>query len=132
MTEQRADTAQRQRITTGRPKLPPAPGASVSPQHPGDTPDRSGVPGYAGQPLPKVAATRRPLTQYGTAEEIMRVYKRVPEAEMKPEHFEQAPPSNEEQRKSNPALLTPIRPARPAIAAAAEPEALPEGSPATA
>jgi hypothetical protein len=119
---------ERQRITATRPKLPPAPGASVSPQHPGDTPDRSGVPGYTNTGVPRPETKRRPLSQYGTAEEVMRVYKRVPEEEIKASHFEQASSSDEEQRKAYPWLLTPIRPATPAVAAGEEAEALPEQS----
>lgn len=88
----------------------PAPGGMVSPQGPGMTPDRTIVPGHVGFEHPPATTKRRPLTQYGSAEEIMGVFRRKPEEEMQASDFEQAPASGEEMRSANPALLTPVRP----------------------
>jgi hypothetical protein len=92
------------------PPSPPAPGAEHSPQRPGETPDTpalSGKPRGSAKPL---ASVRRPLTEYGTAQRILGMYSFPPGAEVKPEDWEQGPSSQEEQRKANPALLTPPRP----------------------
>jgi hypothetical protein len=92
------------------PPTPPAPGGEHSPQRPGETPD---VPDLAGksrgsaQPLTNVW---RPLTEYGSAQRIMGMYTFPTGAEVKPEDWEQGPSSHEEQRRANPALLTPARP----------------------
>ena len=88
----------------------PAPGAMVSPQGPGMTPDRTIVPGHVGFQHPAATEKRRPLTQYGSAEEVMGVFRRKPGDEMQASDFEQAPASGEEMRAANPALLTPVRP----------------------
>lgn len=126
------EAARRQTNRSGSaPKSPASPGASVSPQRPGMTPDRSGVPGHFSTRVTAPATKRRPLTQYGTAEEIMRVFKRQAEDQITPAHWEQATASFEELRKANPADLPPVRPARPALPAAEEPEALPESTPAS-
>jgi hypothetical protein len=111
-----------------KPKSPPAPGARLSPQQPGMTPDRSSVPGHVDKPVGRPASKRRPLTQYGTAEEIMRVFKKTPEEQLEPGHFEQATASYEELRKAYPRELPPVRPARPTLAAGEEPAALPAGN----
>jgi hypothetical protein len=50
------------------------------------------------------------LTQYGTAEELLGVFKQKPMDQLEPADFEQADASPEEMRHANPALLTPIRP----------------------
>lgn len=107
-------------------KNPPAPGAAESPQRPGMVPDRSSVPGHFSTRVGKPAIKRRPLTQYATAEEVLKVYKQLPEDQIKPEHFEQAPASLEEMRKAYPWELPPVRPAQPAVAAGEAPEALPD------
>lgn len=88
----------------------PAPGGMTSPQGPGMTPDRTIVPGHVGEVPPPATEKRRPLTQYGSAEEIMGVFRRKPEDELQPSDFEQAGASNEEMRSANPAWLTPVRP----------------------
>lgn len=93
-----------------RPKLPPSPGASKSPQRPGQTPDWSNLPGHQRRQAPRVAgAVRRPLTQYGTAQEILDVYP-SPDAEATKGQFEQAPASAEEMRKAYPWQLPPSGP----------------------
>lgn len=128
MTEQHADAEVRVTRDAATRKSPPAPGASVSPQRPGMTPDRSTIPGKFSTHVSRPSTKRRPLTQYGTAEEIMKVYKKVPEEQVAPKNFEQATASYEELRKAYPWELPPARPAQPAIAAGETPEALTSGS----
>jgi hypothetical protein len=92
-------------------RVPEAPGAMWSPQIPGEVPDRSGVPGEGVLPVPVPETTpRRPLTEYGTAQRIMRVHAPKDGNDDDPARFEQAPISYEELRKANPALRTPMRP----------------------
>ena len=110
---------------TKKPKAPAAPGGSSSPQQPGKTPDRSSIPGHFNTTSARPATKRRPLSQYGSAEEIMNVYKRVPEDEIMPESFEQATASYEELRKATLALLPPGRPLSRAIDAGDAPAAIP-------
>jgi hypothetical protein len=89
------------------------PGAGRSPQMPGQVPDRSGVPGHGQLPVPPTAGPIRPLSQFGTAQEILGVYAPDPSQpgqETDPARFEQATAAFEELRKADPALLTPIRP----------------------
>lgn len=118
-------------------KSPPAPGGARSPQLPGMTPDHSTIPGHFSETNPRAGAKLRPLSQAGTAEEIMRVYKRKPEAEIKPEDFEQATASIEELRKAHVADLPSVRPALttpdapPVLSAADEPPAIAPTSAAT-
>jgi hypothetical protein len=107
-------------------KAPDAPGAAQSPQHPGMVPDRSTVPGHFSERLAPPSSVRRPLTQYGTAEEIMSVFKRVPESELTPADFEQATATAEELRKAYLNQLPPERPAA-ALPSAPTPPSLPEG-----
>lgn len=128
MTEHRTDAEVRNTHASGRRKSPPAPGASVSPQQPGMTPDRSTIPGKFSVNVPRASTKRRPLTQYGTAEEIMQVYKRLPEEQIEAKHFEQATASFEELRKAYPQELPPIRPTQPAITAGDTPQAIGSGS----
>lgn len=98
------------RPSEGRPKLPPSPGASTSPQRPGQTPDRSDLPGFNVKRVPRIAGpVRRPLTQYGTAEELIPVFP-SPNAEATAGQFEQGPASHEEMRKAYPWKLPPIGP----------------------
>jgi hypothetical protein len=127
MTEHHEDTGVRTTRDGVRPNSPPAPGASGSAQQPGRTPDQSTVPGHINTRVAKPITKRRPLTQYGTAEEIMKVFKKVPEDQVTPKNFEQATASYEELRKAYPWELPPARPAQPAIAAGEAPEALPAG-----
>jgi hypothetical protein len=112
-------------INADKPKSPPAPGGSRSPQQPGKTPDRSTVPGRFSERVAKAASKQRPLTQYGTAEEIMSVFKRLPEEEIKPANFEQATASFEERRKANLTLLPPVRPVPRAVEGEEALDALP-------
>jgi hypothetical protein len=100
-----------------------APGARMSPQMPGQVPDRSGVPGHGQLPIAAHLDAERPLTQFGTAEEIVGVYAvdpNDPEHATNPARFEQATASYEEMRKADPSLLTPVRP-RPGYDLAANP-----------
>jgi hypothetical protein len=93
-----------------RPKSPKAPGAVASPQMPGQVPDRSTVPGFHSPRVPRVSGpVRRPLTQYGTAQEIMHVFP-APNEEPQPAEFEQATASVEELRKAYPWQLPPVQP----------------------
>ncbi len=89
---------------------PPAPGGSRSPQQPGVTPDFSSIPGEQRARAPRATNPRRPLSQYGTTQEIMRVFTPAADGVWTKERFEQAPTSDEEERKANPAALTPVRP----------------------
>jgi len=91
----------------------PAPGAMVSPQAPGMTPNRTTIPTHVDEPIPPAVVKVRPLTQYETAEEMLGVFKSKPMAQLEPADFEQAPASPEEMRKALPAELTPIRPLAP-------------------
>ncbi len=94
------------------PTAPVTPGGSISPQAPGARPDRSNIPGHGQLPVPPPLApgVRRPLTQYGTAQEIMGVYAPKPGEAMEPARFEQATASWEEVRKAYPAQLPAQRP----------------------
>jgi hypothetical protein len=98
-------------LSSGRATAPAAPGAVRSPQIPGEVPDRSSVPDQGVLPVPApTGATRRPLTEYTSAQGIMGVYAPTPGKEDDPARFEQATVSYEELRKANPALRTPARP----------------------
>lgn len=88
----------------------PRAGARSSPQIPGQTIDQFSVPGHTNYRVARTTTVRRPLTQFGTAQEIMGVYAPKPGQENDPARFEQASASYEELRKADPALLTPIRP----------------------
>ena len=89
---------------------PEAPGAVDSPQLPGATPDDPDLPGYPRGSRRPLASNRRPLTEYGTAQRLLRMFTPAPGTELEPADWEQGPSSQEEQRKANPALGTPIRP----------------------
>lgn len=97
-------------LPSGRLFMPEAPGAVKSPQIPGEVPDRSTIPEEGVLPVPSVETEPlRPLTEYGTAQEIMGVYKKKDITD--PSRFEQTPPVYEEQRKAFAgALRTPLRP----------------------
>ena len=112
------------------PKSPPAPGAARSPQMPGEVPDRLTVPGHSGLQTPRPSRpVRRPLTEYGTAQQIMRIFP-APEEEAPPTAFEQATASYEELRKAYPWQLPPPGP-RPGFSLgqgiSLEPPSLPAG-----
>jgi hypothetical protein len=83
----------------------------VSPQQPGKVPDYVTVPTHVGEQHPAASVKRRPLSQYGSAESLARVFSRHGE-EIAPEQFEQADASPEELRRFNPELQTPRRPRR--------------------
>jgi|GEM_PF-6836475 len=125
MSDHNIDTDVRETKDSVKPKSPASPGGNVSPQRPGMTPDRSSIPGFFSTRVPRATEKRRPLSQYGTTEEIMQVFSRVPDAEMTPKDFEQANASFEELRRANLSALPPKRPAQPAIAAPETAEAIP-------
>jgi hypothetical protein len=60
--------------------------------------------------LPPLASNRRPLTEYGSAQRLLGLFTAPPGTELEASDWEQGPPSTEELRKADPALLTPIRP----------------------
>lgn len=94
-----------------RNSTPNAPGAVSSPQMPGEVPDRSSIPGEDVLPVPPPAGeVRRPLSEYGSAQQIMGVYAAAEGKEDDPARFEQTTATYEELRKANPALRTPVRP----------------------
>jgi len=100
-------TRTRSERSYGRPKSPKAPGAAASPQIPGQVPDRSTVPGHFSTRVPRpTGPVRRPLTQYGTAQEIMHVFP-APDEEPDKSEFEQATASDDELRKAYPWQLPP-------------------------
>lgn len=109
---------------TGRPGTTPAPGGYASPQEPGQVPDRSTVPGHHSLRVPKPRHVLRPLTQFGTAQEIMKTFRKHGD-EITPEQFEQATASFDELRKANPADLPPVRPAAGYLPEGAEAPQLP-------
>lgn len=112
----------------GETKGPKAPGASASPQIPGQVPDHSTVPGHFSTRVARpTGPVRRPLTQYGTAEEIMSVLP-APNEDAEKAEFEQATASVEELRKAYPWQLPPETPTSVFAldqGVAAEPPALP-------
>jgi hypothetical protein len=89
---------------------PEAPGAVSSPQQPGMTPDQPDLPGRERHTLSTLVNTRRPLTEYGSAQRILHLFTPAPGAELEAADWEQGPVSFEEQRKVDPALGTPFRP----------------------
>src|SRR3954464_3520988 len=93
-----------------RPPPPKAPGATSSPQLPGMTPDDPDFPGRPRGSLPPLASVRRPLTELGSAQRILRLFTPADGATLEAADFEQGPTSKEELRKADPALLTPFRP----------------------
>ena len=89
--------------------FPPAPGGAGSPQIPGETPDYSTIPDERVVRSPHVAAVHHPDSEAGTAAGIMGLSQPAGR-EAKPEDFELGLTSFEEQRKSRPALESPVRP----------------------
>ena len=89
---------------------PQAPGATSSPQLPGMTPDDPDLPGQARGTLPPLRSNRRPLTEYGSAQRLLRLFTPAPGTELEASDWEQGPAATEELRKADPALVTPIRP----------------------
>jgi hypothetical protein len=80
-----------------------APGAVVSPQQPGQVPDRSTIPGEFSVSVEPAPDPPRPLTEYQTAQRIMGVFQAEPGKEREPARFEQATAAFEELRKADPA-----------------------------
>src|SRR3954453_17379219 len=111
----------------GRVRKVPAPGARRAPQIPGQGPDPSTVPGFHSLIVPAATSVMRPLTEYQTAQEISKRFRKYPADQITPEQFEQADASFEELRKANPADNPPVRPKRGYILdAGEEAAALPE------
>lgn len=103
----------RDAVNPNRINAPESPGASWSPQMPGEVPDRSDIPGESQLPVPpdpNPGAPMLPTTELGTSQRIMRVYAPEDGNENDPARFEQAPVTYEELRKATPALRTPLRP----------------------
>src|SRR5215204_3112737 len=92
------------------PRTPQAPAATTSPQLPGMTPDQPALPGRTRGSLPPLASNRRPLSEYGSAQRLLGLFTPEPGTELQPSDWEQGPSSTEELRKTDSALLTPIRP----------------------
>jgi hypothetical protein len=98
-------------VATDHAPLPPeAPGAVVSPQRPGATPDTADLPGRTRGDFDRLISTRRPLTEYGTAQHLLGLFTPAPGQQLTATDWEQGPSSFQELRKLNPANLTPRRP----------------------
>jgi hypothetical protein len=78
---------------------------------PGEVPDRSNIPGQHALSVQRATSVRRPLTEDGTAQGIMKPFAVTKGREKDPTRFEQATASFEELRKADPALLPPVKPA---------------------
>jgi hypothetical protein len=74
------------------------------------TPDDPDLPGKPRGSLPPLASNRRPLTEYGTAQRLLRLFTPAPGTTLEASDWEQGPAAMEEMRKADPALVTPIRP----------------------
>lgn len=94
------------------PPSPEAPGASQSPQRPGATPDIADLPGRTRGDFDRLITTRRPLTEYGTAQHLLGLYTPAAGQQLTADDWELGPTSMQEQRKLNPENLTPPRPLR--------------------
>lgn len=92
------------------PRAPEAPGAVLSPQIPGLTPDDPDLPGYGRGSLSPLASNRRPLTEYATSQRLLRLFTPAPGTELTAADWEQGAASNEELRKADRSLGTPERP----------------------
>jgi hypothetical protein len=91
-------------------RYPRAPGAVSSPHMPGQVPDHSTVPGHFSVRVPRAPIGRRSLSEDGTTQEIMDVFRPDANGEMTPEGFEQATASHEEMLKATPDNLPPDHP----------------------
>jgi hypothetical protein len=74
------------------------------------TPDDPELPGRPRGSLPPLESNRRPLTEYETAQRLLRLFTPAPGTELTAADWEQGPASFEELRKATPALETPPRP----------------------
>jgi hypothetical protein len=74
------------------------------------TPDDPELPGRTRGTLPPLSSDRRPLTEYGSAQRILRLFTPAPGTELTAADWEQGPTAREELRKADPALATPLRP----------------------
>lgn len=92
------------------PASPKAPGATSSPQLPGATPDTPRLPGKPRGAYRPLGSNRRPLTEYGTAQRLLRMFTPPAGSDLTPTDWEQGPAAAEEERKADPAKLTPFRP----------------------
>ncbi|MEZ4500823.1 MAG: hypothetical protein R2839_12310 [Thermomicrobiales bacterium] len=91
-------------------RSPASPGAWVSPHQPGKTPDHTDIRGQMVDAAPfRSGPSRRPLTQYGTAEEMGHLLP-GPTENAAPSDFEQPPASFQEMRKALPWRNPPLRP----------------------
>ena len=97
-------------VTDHSPPAPRAPGATTSPQMPGETPDDPDLPGRTRGALPPLRSNRRPLTEYETAQRLLHLFTPPPGADLAAADWEQGPVTFEERRKGDSALLTPFRP----------------------
>ncbi|MFN8590268.1 MAG: hypothetical protein U0031_24175 [Thermomicrobiales bacterium] len=99
-----------QSTASQNPRSPEAPGAVRSPQIPGLTPDDPDLPGYGRGSLPRLASNRRPLTEYASAQRLLRLFTPPAGTELTAADWEQGAASNEEVRKADLSLGTPSRP----------------------
>lgn len=102
------------KVLEGRRFAPVAPGATQSPQQPGQLPDVSTVPerGVLPVPIPE-EGPRRPSTQFKTAEDRLNIWEATGKDVLDPERYEQfhvSPPSYEELRRALPWQRKPVRP----------------------
>lgn len=102
------------KVLEGRRFAPVAPGATQSPQQPGQLPDISTVPerGVLPVPIPE-EGPRRPATQYDTAEDRLNIWEATGMDVLDGERYEQfhvSPPSYEELRRALPWQRKPVRP----------------------
>lgn len=99
------------KVLEGRRFAPIAPGATQSPQQPGQLPDISSVPERGELPVPiPEEGPRRPSTQHLTAEDLLDVWENTGKDVLSAERFIQAPPGYEETRKATPWVRKPVRP----------------------
>lgn len=110
------------------PDAPVTPGAVVSPQRPGQVPDRSTIAGKFSTSVPPATSLTRPETEYQSAQRILGVFSAEPGDEREPGRYEQATASFEEMRKADPALRPAVRPAPGYIEGVTAPAALPAGT----
>jgi len=92
------------------PSRPKAPGATNSPQLPGETPDTPDLPGRSRGSLPPLRSNRRPLTEYGSAQRLLGLFTPKVGVDLVAADWEQGDSAHEERRKADSTLLTPDRP----------------------